>query len=96
MTIWTYTKVGNLLPFLYGKVSNPSEQMKEYYAAGREIQLVLFIRAENGKTYCRIKCPVSPLPVKGEFEVPSIGAINNFLHQNGWTRRQVISAHMFN
>lgn len=96
MTIWTYTKRGNLLPYLHSKNCTPSERTREYYGAERELQLILFIRNENGKIYCRIKCPVSPLPVKGEFEVPSIGAINNFLYQNGWTRRQTIPSHMFN
>lgn len=96
MTAWIFTKKGNLLPYLHSKNCTPSEAAKEYYGKEREIQLVLLIRSENGKIYCRIKCPVSPLPVKGEFKVPSISAIANFLYQNGWSRKQIIPSSMFN
>lgn len=95
-TAWIFTKKGNLLPWLYSKGCLTNEKTEEFYGRERELQLVLLIRNDNGKIYCRIKCPVNPLPVKGEFEVPSISAIANFLYQNGWSRKQVFHANMFN
>ena len=93
---WIFTKKGDLLPWLYSKRYNFSERTEKLYAQERELQLVLLIRNDNGKIYCRIKCPVNPLPVKGEFEVPSISAIANLLEQTGWSRKQVIHANMLN
>lgn len=93
---WIFTKKGNLLPWLYGKYSAPiSERTEAMYAREREIQLVLLIRNDQDGIHCRIKCPVSPLPVKGEFTVPCMSAIYNFLLLDGWTRKQCISAGIF-
>lgn len=92
---WIFTKKGNLLPWLYSQRTNPSAAEQEFYARERKLQLVLLIRNDSGHIYCRIKCPVSPLPVKGEFEVPSVSTIENFLYENGWLRKQVIRSSMF-
>lgn len=93
---WIFTKKGNLLPWWHSKHCNPSEQAEKFYGEEREIELILLIRNDNGRVYCRIKCPVNPLPVKGEFEVPSFNAIISFLYQNGWKRKQTICISMFN
>ena len=98
-----FTKKGNLLDYLhtdkvsYGNFqSSPiPERAKEYYAKEREIELVLLTRYEDGKMYCRIKCPVNPMPVKGEFEAPSYSAIYRFLRENGWNYKQKIYPRMF-
>lgn len=95
-TAWIFTKRGNLLPWLYSKGTHISDRAMEFYGEERELQLILLIRNESGHIYCRIKCPVNPLPVKGEFEVPCMSAIDNFLYQNGWKQKQVIHIGMFN
>lgn len=105
---YTYVKKGNLLEFLstdkvcYEKFGgNPSEQAKTHYAQEREIQLIALFRFELGdrnhapKTFCRIKCPVNPLPIKGEFEVPCVSALENFLEGEGWKYKYKTSARMF-
>lgn len=93
---YIFTKQGNLLPWLYSQRTYPSKQAEEVYGREREIQLILLIRYESGRLYCRIKCPVNPLPVKGEFEIPSLSAIYEFLNRNGWKRKQSFHSSMFN
>ena len=96
-TAWIFTKKGNLLPWLHSKgLGSVNAQAQEFYGQEREIQLLLLLRSDNEGIHCRIKCPVNPLPVKGEFMVPSVSAIHNFLRQNGWCRKQVIHSGMFN
>lgn len=92
-----YTKWGNLLPFVHGKHVSITEAVRRVYAEEREIQLLLLVRHDydSGKIFCRIKCPVNPLPVKGEFEVPNLSAVRDFLILNGWSRKQIISTRMF-
>lgn len=82
-----------------------SESAKAFYAKEREIRLVASFRWENIQVstpigfkrrpicYCRIKCPVNPLPVKGEFEVPSIDVLINFLSNNGWIFQEKLHSH---
>ena len=102
-----FTKKGNLHDYLYtDKVcyrqfnANPSERTRAYYEAEREIQLIALMRwetdgAKKSKCFCRIKCPVNPLPVKGEFELPCVEALRKFLEANGWTFKQTIYSGMF-
>lgn len=97
-----YTKKGNLLPYFTATVRDKSNisletlmRIEECYAAVREIQLIAMFRWEQGKCFCKIKCPVNPLPVKGEFECPSIFAIDKFLKANGWTFKQKVFPRMF-
>ena len=83
------------------------ERIAEYYGKERKIQLVVSARWEdfpvstrNGivqisKCFCRIKCPVNPLPVKGEFEVPTLSCLQEFLKANGWELKQGIGAGWF-
>jgi hypothetical protein len=77
-----------------------SESVEKYYGQEREVQLVASVRWEdypvstrNGivqvpKCFCRIKCPVNPLPIKGEFELPSLDSLRVFLKTNGWELKQ--------
>ena len=79
---------------------NMSDNAKQHYAQEREIQLIARVRWEdypvstrNGivqtpKCFCSIKCPVSPLPVKGEFELPNIESLRRFLKANDWELKQ--------
>ena len=100
--VLVFTKKGNLLKYLRtDKVTRQNsnlcqENVRNYYAQEREIQLVASLRWEdfpastrNGivqmsKCFCRIKCPINPLPVKGEFELPSLDSLKEFLKANGW------------
>lgn len=101
--VYIYTKKGNLLPYLTGKIMHDQsinttgsfERAKEYYARERSLELIAMFRFENGKTFCKIKCPVNPLPVKGEFEVPAIGVLHSFLNANEWHFKQAIYPKMF-
>ena len=94
-TVTIFTKKGNLLPY-YNSNNNIGccNSAREYYSKEREIQLALATRHERTtketKLMCKISCPVNPLPVRGEFEAPSFGAICAFLQSNGWTKRETI------
>lgn len=84
-----------------------NSSVKAYYEEEREIQLIACLRWEdfpvstrNGivqvpKCFCKIKCPVNPLPVKGEFELPSLDSLRGFLKTNGWTLKQDVRAGLF-
>jgi len=99
--VYIYTKKGNLLPYFDGKamcVGRSQEQvqnLRKYYAKEREIQLIAMFRYEGNRVFCKIKCPVNPIPTKGEFEIPSIGALVGFLAQDGWFYKQTINPRMF-
>ena len=98
-----FTKKGNLLDYLstdkmsYGNTGGnpPSDSIKAYYAKERDIELILLCRWEKNKVMCRIKCPVNPIPVKGEFEAPTYGAICRFLTRNGWKFKEKFYPIMF-
>lgn len=97
-----FTKRGNLLDYLntdklsYGTFNgNINVNAKEYYAKERDIELILLCRWDKNKLMCRIKCPVNPIPVKGEFEAPNYGAICRFLANNGWRFKEKFYPRMF-
>lgn len=83
------------------------EGLKESYGKERKIQLIARFRWEDfpvstikgivrmPKCFCNIKCPVNPLPVKGEFEVPSMDSMRAFLKVNGWELKQDVSSEWF-
>ena len=84
-----------------------ADSIKQYYGQEREIQLIACLRWEdypvstrNGfakrtKCFCKIRCPINPLPVRGEFEVASLEALRAFLKADGWTLKQDVHASMF-
>ena len=106
-----FTKNGDLMKYLNtDRVSRTivvADEAKKYYGKEREIQLIACLRWEdfpvstrNGiiqipKCFCRIKCPVNPLPVRGEFEVASLDALRAFLKADGWTQKQDVSSRLF-
>ena len=102
--VYIYTKKGNLMEYFYAmqrKCDNPAaaESLRKMYEAEREIQLIAMFRWEHSgmgiKHFCKIKCPVNPMPVKGEFEIPSVGALIDFLKKNGWNYKRAIYPLMF-
>ena len=84
-----------------------SETTLAKFEQERDIQLIAMIRSDEipvstnrgmGKRvvyYCKIKCPVNPLPVKGEFELPSLDALYKFLKANGWVLEQNLCSRLF-
>lgn len=103
-----FNKKGNLNDYLHtdkvlSRFTNhsPSAATQEFYGRESEIELILLTRIEPAdgpypqKVFCKIKCPVSPLPVRGEFEAPCYAAIYQFLHKNGWTFKQKIYSRIF-
>ena len=87
-----FTKRDNLVKYFWGK---PSLSNQEYYAREREIQLILLVRFENGKCICRIKCPINPLPIKGEFQCVSTSEMGKLLTSMGWTYKAKYGIGMF-
>lgn len=89
-----FTKRTDLMPWFDGKYPCASEnydkslgfqQFKRDCARIRDVKLILPVRYESGHTYCKIKCPINPLPIKGEFEVVSLKHIVKLLKREGWT-----------
>ena len=99
--ILIFTKKGNLMQYLCTERitamyrNSNTDGLRQYYGQEREIQLIARIRWEANKCFCSIKCPVNPLPVKGEFEIPSLDVLRSFLKANDWTLKQDICASWF-
>lgn len=68
---------------------------EKLYAQERDIQLILLVRFENGKCICRIKCPINPLPIKGEFQCVSTSEMSKLLTSMGWTYKEKYGIEMF-
>ena len=91
---YIFTKETDLLPWLYSKRTEREvpESTHIHYALPREVQLILLVRYENEHTFngnvshciCRIKCPVNPLPIKGEFEASNVSDMIRLLQSLGW------------
>lgn len=98
-----YTKHTNLMPWLQSNYTKfgthgTTEQVQSIRAAyekDRDVQLILLVRHENGKCICRIKCPINPLPIKGEFQCVSTGEMNKLLKSMGWTYKEKVHSGMF-
>ena len=95
-----YTKRTDLSEYLSGKIvarcsDAEYKRMREHYAMEKDVQLVALFRWEGSKCFCKIKCPINPLTVKGEFEVPTTGALDRFLKANGWGFKQKLYPSMF-
>ena len=97
-----FTKFTNLSPwfeskygseFGSGSTSLGFNQLKHSYSREREVQLILLYRYDRGAdnmmhTLCKIKCPINPLPIKGEFETVSLAQITKCIEKEGWTVKQ--------
>lgn len=88
--VMTFIKRTNLLDFFD---HNPADNLehREHYAKERDVRLILMVRIDGQRTFCKIKCPINPLPVTGEFEVPNMGAIQHFLKSNGWKKHESLN-----
>ena len=91
--IVTFVKRTDLMEFRRHTNQHPDMcASDEYYAKKREVRLVVTERiTDDGHIYVRINCPINPLPVKGEFEIPNWAVLKRFLESNGWKQREVIT-----
>ena len=79
------------------------QKMRAHYAQDRDVQLILLVRHEDvriggtikNKCICRIKCPINPLPIKGEFECVSTGEMTRLLASMGWKYKEKVHYSMF-
>lgn len=101
---YIFTKRTNLLPWLESQhYFNVSDATRSHYEKEREVQLILLVRHESKRTpqgttnrrFCKIKCPINPLPIKGEFEVVSVAEICKLLRSLGWVPKAEYSLRMF-
>lgn len=99
-----YTKHTNLMPWYNGRCDAPrNPTAREYYSKDREVQLILLVRHEDirigdtikSKCICRIKCPINPLPIRGEFECVSTGEMTKLLASIGWKYKRKVHSSMF-
>ena len=95
-----YTKRDNLLKWLNGRYpqlrdAQEAARIRAEYATEREIQLILLVRHEENKCICRIKCPINPLPIKGEFQCVSTSEMTRLLASMGWTYKEKVHSAMF-
>lgn len=99
-----YTKHTNLLPWLDGQYDTPKNPSAlEYYSRNREVLLILLVRHEDvriganikHRLICHIKCPINPLPIRGEFECVSTSEMTKLLTSMGWKYKEKIHYTMF-
>lgn len=98
-----FTKRDNLLKWLYNNyerfgthgTTEHALRIRAEYEREREVQLILLVRFEEGKTICKIRCPINPLPIKGEFEAPNVGAVSRTLTEMGWTYKEKLPLGLF-
>ena len=106
-----YTKHTNLMPWLQSNyerfgthgTTEQAQRIREMYSKDREVQLILLVRHEDvriggtikNKCICRIKCPINPLPIKGEFECVSTGEMTRLLASMGWKYKEKVHYSMF-
>lgn len=94
-----FSKRTNLMPYFlanFGDISKERyDSLKKHYAAERDVQLILLARYDGGKMICRIKCPINPMPVRGEFTASSVYDVFAFLEKQGWAHQQTINLTLF-
>ena len=106
--MYTYTyifsKKTNLLPYLESKHFPCVTQSEvDCYAKERDVKLILLVRYEHKRTargivshcICKIKCPINPLPIKGEFEAVSVAQMCKLLRGLGWEPKEEYAISLF-
>lgn len=93
---YIFTKRTNLLSYAEGKCDHAISTMAyQAYSAEREVRLILLVRYEENRPVCRIKCPINPLPIKGEFTAVSTGTMMSLLNTLGWSFKEKHNLYMF-
>lgn len=98
-----YTKHTNLMPWLQSKyemfgthgTTEQAQRIREMYSKDRDVLLILLVRHEEGKCICRIKCPINPLPIKGEFQCVSTSEMTKLLASMGWKYKEKLPLGLF-
>lgn len=91
--IVTFVKRTDLMEFRRGMDPDKVFAPEEYYSKKQDVHLVVTERiTSDGHIFVRINCPINPLPVKGEFEIPNWGALKRFLTSQGWKQHEVITS----
>ena len=104
--VYVCSKQADLMPYALNKFEGGIKELSQYphtlqhYARERKVTLMAMFGWENdgkGKShcFCKIRCPINPLPIKGEFEAASMDAVLGFLQENGWTIEQKLHTAMF-
>lgn len=75
--------------------SDTYQRMRAVYVTEMEIQLILLVRHEENKCICRIKCPINPLPIKGEFQCVSTSEMTKLLASMGWKYKEKLPLGLF-
>ena len=89
------------MPYFYAHYNGSRISGEQYahlnddYACERDVRLILLVRYEGNRTIARIKCPINPRPVKGEFDVASMHSLFAFMYQNGWIHKETYNLSMF-
>lgn len=68
---------------------------QEHYAKERDVQLIMLYRYDRNGIFARIKCPVNPLPIKGEFQIVSVSTMIYLLKSMGWEVKEKLNLHLF-
>lgn len=92
---YIFTKTENLVKYFNAHEPTLHENTFERYIQPREVQLILLIRYEGDKCICRIKCPINPLPIKGEFVAVAPGAVGSLLSTLGWGFKECLHLNLF-
>jgi hypothetical protein len=80
--------------------SKEYSRLERHYERERCVRLILLARyaynpeTREHKVFCKIKCPINPFPVKGEFEAPSLNAVKYSLINLGWVETEAIAGFM--
>ena len=91
--VLVFTKHTDIIPYFESRYHDCAEsnraslsfnRLKQSYARDRDVQLILLVRYEQERVFCRIRCPINPLPIRGEFEVVSLHHIVKHLNNDGW------------
>ena len=98
---FVFSKHTDLLPYFFAHYSGCKINDEQYariqsnYKRERAVQLILLVRYVDNKIIARIKCPINPMPVKGEFEASSMESLFAFMRNNGWTHKETYNLAMF-
>ena len=87
-----FTKHTDMLPWFDSKHHDASsvgfDHLKNSCSKPRDVQLILLMRYEYSmsgtRILCKIKCPINPLPIRGEFEVAHLYRLTQLLEREGW------------
>lgn len=97
-----YIKKTNLMKYATAKAKAELNDKlllvnRGYYEKEREISLRLYFRRDNkGNTIIRIRCPINPFPIRGEFIPSNIKHIKEALKADGWEYKGSVDLREFN